>query len=69
MPAITPRVSPLPVAEQKERRGEFQDTAERRYAEIIASGRTVPWNEMRRYLERRVTGDKIARPKPRTRAR
>ena len=56
-------------AEQEERRGEFHDTAERRYAEIVASGKTVPWKEMRRYLERRVAGGKIARPKPRTRAR
>ncbi len=56
-------------AEQEERRGELQNTAERRYAEIVASGKTVPWNEMRRYLERRLTGNKIARPKPRTLAR
>jgi predicted transcriptional regulator len=56
-------------AEQEERRGEFQNTAERRYAEIVASGKAVPWNEMRRYLERRLTGKKIARPKARTLAR
>jgi predicted transcriptional regulator len=56
-------------AEQEERRGEFQDTAERRFAEIVASGKTVPWSEMRRYLERRLAGNKTARPKPRTRAR
>jgi len=56
-------------AEQEERRGEFQNTAERRYAKIVASGKTVPWNEMRRYLERRLTNKKVARPKPRTLAR
>ena len=56
-------------AEQDERQREFQDTAERRYAEIVASGKTVPWNEMRRYLERRIAGDKLARPKSRKRAR
>jgi predicted transcriptional regulator len=56
-------------AEQEECRGEFQDTAERRYAEIVASGKTVPWSEMRRYLERRLTGNKIVRPKPRNLAR
>jgi predicted transcriptional regulator len=55
--------------EQEERQGEFQDTAEQRYAEILASGKTVPWGEMRRHLERRLTGDKIARPKPKTLAR
>jgi predicted transcriptional regulator len=56
-------------AEQEERRGEFQDAAEQRYADIVASGKTVPWNQMRRYLERRLTGNKIARPKPRMLAR
>jgi len=56
-------------AEREERRGQFQDAAERRYAEIVASARTVPWNEMHRYLERRLTGRKVARPKPRTLAR
>jgi predicted transcriptional regulator len=56
-------------AEQEERQGEFQDTAEERYARILASGKTVPWSEMRRYLERRLTRNKIARPKPRTLAR
>jgi predicted transcriptional regulator len=56
-------------AEQEERRAEFMDTAERRYAEIAASGRTVSWNEMRRYLKRRVAGAKVARPRPRKLAR
>ena len=48
--------------EQQERQGEFQDTAEQQYPEFLASGKTVPWSEMRRYLERRLTGNKIARP-------
>jgi hypothetical protein len=48
---------------------EFQDTAERRHAEIVASGNTLPWNELRRYLERRLTSRKIDGPKPRTLAR
>ena len=56
-------------AEIEERRGEFQDTAEQRYAGIVASGKAVPWSEMRRHLERRLSGDKSARPKPRTLAR
>ena len=56
-------------AEQEERRGVFRDTAERRYAQIVASGKTVPWNEMRRYLEHRLARKKAVRPKPRTRAR
>ena len=56
-------------ADQEERQGGFQDTAEQRYAEILASGKTVPWSQMRRYLERRLTGNRIARPKPRALAR
>jgi len=56
-------------AEQEERQGEFRDTAEQRYAEIVASGKTVPWKEMRRYLERRLTSNKVTQPKPRTLAR
>ena len=56
-------------ADQEERRGEFLDTAEQRYAGVVASGKTVSWNEMRRYLERRIAGKKPARPRPRTLAR
>ena len=56
-------------AEQVELRGEFRDTAERRYAGIVATGKTVPWKQMRRYLEQRLTGNRIPRPKPRTLAR
>ena len=37
----------------EERRSDFLDTAEQRYADIVTSGKTVPWSEMRRYLERR----------------
>ena len=56
-------------AEQDECRSEFQDTAERRYAAIVASGKAVPWSEMLTYLERRVAGKKPARLKPKTLAR
>ncbi len=49
--------------------GEFRETAEQRYAGIAASGKTVPWKEMRRYLERRVKGGKVSRPKARALAR
>ena len=56
-------------ADQDERRSEFQDAAERRYAAIVASGKAVPWSEMLTYLERRVAGKKPARPKPKTLAR
>lgn len=49
-------------AQREEQRIDFDDAAERRYADIIASGKTVPWSEMRRYLEDRVAGKKGARP-------
>ena len=53
----------------EERRSEFLDTAEQRYAGIVTSGKTVPWSEMRRYLERRLAGSRASRPKPRPLAR
>ena len=31
--------------DDEERRNEFYETAEQRYAEIVASGKTVPWSE------------------------
>lgn len=37
--------------DDEERRNDFHDTAERRYAELVASGETIPWSEMRKYLE------------------
>jgi len=56
-------------AEQEERRNEFQNSAEQRYSAIVESGKSISWNDMRHYLERRVTSGKIAKPKPRTLAR
>ena len=46
----------------EERRNEFHEAAEARYAEIVASGKTIPWSEMRAYLEDRVAGKKSTRP-------
>lgn len=56
-------------AAQEELRSDFHEVAERRYADIVASGKTVPWGEMRQYLERRVAGKKALRPKARKLAR
>lgn len=55
--------------EAAERRREFHETAERRYAGIAESGKTIPWNEMRGYLLDRIAGKKTTRPKPRKLAR
>jgi predicted transcriptional regulator len=49
-------------AEQQERRADFQDVAEQRYADIVASGKAVPWAEMRGYLEGRLAGKTVKRP-------
>jgi len=49
-------------ADEAERRADFHDVAEKRYAEVVASGKTIPWERMRHYLEDRITGKRIARP-------
>ena len=56
-------------ADEDERRNDFHETAERRYAEIVASGKTIPWSEMRGYLEGRLAGKKLRRPAARKLAR
>lgn len=52
-------------AEREEQRGDFHDTAARREAAIAATGMTVPWSDMRRYLEDRIAGKSVQRPTPR----
>ena len=49
-------------AEQAERRAEFDAMAEERYARIVETGKTIPWSEMRSYLEGRVVGKAVKRP-------
>lgn len=56
-------------AEQEERRGDFHEVAEKRYAGIVASGKTIPWSEMRRYLEDCAAGKAGTRPRARKMAR
>ena len=56
-------------AEREERRAAFVETAEQRYAAIVASGNTLAWSDMRQYLERRISGSRASRPKPRRPAR
>lgn len=56
-------------AEQEDRRADLFDTADRRYAQVVASGMTIPWAKMRRYLEARVAGAKPDRPTARKLAR
>ena len=55
--------------DEEERRYDFHETAEQRYAEIVASGMTIPWSRMRAYLENQLSGRRISRPKARKLAR
>ena len=51
--------------DEEERRNDFYESAEQRYAEIVTSGKTIPWSEMQTYLKGRLAGKKTARPKAR----
>lgn len=56
-------------ANQEEQRSNLNDVAERRYAGIVASGKTIPWQQMRSYLEARIVGKAAKRPAARKLAR
>lgn len=56
-------------AAQEEMRTDFDAVAEARYARIAVSGETIPWQEMRGYLEDRLAGKVVQRPAPRKLAR
>jgi predicted transcriptional regulator len=43
-------------AEQEELRAGMDAEADARFANIIASGQTMPWGDLRRYLEDRIAG-------------
>ena len=49
-------------ADEAERRSDFHDIADKRYSHVVTSGRTIPWSEMRSYLENRIAGKKARRP-------
>ena len=55
--------------ERAERRASFDAVADDRYAGIVATGETIPWQEMRGYLEARVSGRATKRPVARKLAR
>lgn len=56
-------------AAQEELHADFDSVAEMRYARIAASGETIPWQEMRAYLEDRLAGKAVQRPAARKLAR
>jgi predicted transcriptional regulator len=49
-------------AELEERRVDFDAEADARLAKIVSSGETIPWSDMRRYLEGRVAGKELPLP-------
>jgi uncharacterized protein (DUF1778 family) len=55
-------------ADQAERRADFLAVADQRYAKLVASGKTIPWEKMRCYLENRIAGKTSARPAAKKRA-
>jgi len=54
---------------QAENRADFTAEAEARYANIIATGETIPWSEMREYLKARAAGQDAPLPSARKLAR
>ena len=49
-------------AELEEQRAGFDAEANARFAKIVESGKTIPWTDMRHYLEERLTGKQTDRP-------
>ena len=48
--------------EQDERRSAFEEEAQTRLSRLAQSGRSIAWDDMKRYLEARIAGDKVAPP-------
>jgi predicted transcriptional regulator len=55
--------------EQSELNDEFHDIADDRWANVLASGQTVPWNTAKSYLEARSRGERARKPTARKLAR
>jgi predicted transcriptional regulator len=51
--------------EEAERNDDFHQVAGQRWAKFLATGEAIPWKEARAYLEARVRGEKLRRPRPR----
>lgn len=47
---------------QQGRHDDFHDEADRRYANMVASGQTIGWDAMRTYLQQRIAGKPAPRP-------
>lgn len=51
-------------AQAEEERAGFEAEADARFADIMSTGETIPWAEMRQYLSDRVAGKNVPRPIP-----
>ena len=51
--------------EQVELDAEFQRVADERWAKVLSTGKTVPWDDAKAYLEARVRGKSPRKPPPR----
>lgn len=49
-------------ADRAEPRTDLHEALRERYSCLLASGKTIPWEEMRSYLEARVGGKRLAGP-------
>jgi len=49
-------------ADLAERRADFDAVAEQRYAQFLESGKSIPWEEARAYLKKRLAGKTVKRP-------
>jgi predicted transcriptional regulator len=49
-------------ADSEELRTAFESEAEARFANILSSGKTIPWADMRHYLEESAAGKQPPRP-------
>lgn len=49
-------------ADSAERRADFYAEAERRYAEFLETGESIPWEEARSYLKAWLAGKPVKRP-------
>jgi predicted transcriptional regulator len=50
---------------QAERRADFDSVADERFATIVSTGKSIPWAEMRSYLQARIAGNTSLRPQDR----
>jgi predicted DNA-binding protein len=55
--------------EAAEKRRDFYDIADQRFAGIVASGKTIAWQDMRKYMVARAESKPAKRPKARKIAR